>query len=89
MKYIDLTGMILLTQIVSRAALKGVTIIFCHLGEELGFGEKITEAFQQIDKKIDFKAKIFQDTDTAFEYAENLVLEMGGFRVTHHGNGSR
>jgi SulP family sulfate permease len=83
-KYIDLTGMILLTQIASRAALKGATIIFCHLGEELGFGEKITEAFQQIDKKIDFKAKIFQDTDTAFEYAENLVLEMGGFRVTHH-----
>jgi len=82
-KYIDLTGMILLTQIASRAESKGATLIFCHLREELGFGEKVSEAFQQIDKKSAFKAKIFQDTDTAFEYAENLVLEREGLRVTY------
>ena len=83
-KYIDLTGMILLTQIASRAASKGATLIFCHLREELGFGEKVSEAFHQIDKKSDFRAKIFQDTDTAFEYAENLVLEREGCRVAQH-----
>jgi len=83
-KYIDLTGMILLTQITSRAASKGATLIFCHLREELGFGEKVSEAFQQIDKKSDFQAKIFQDTDTAFEYAENLALEGEECRVTQH-----
>ncbi|MBT7085481.1 MAG: SLC26A/SulP transporter family protein [Desulfobacterales bacterium] len=83
-KYIDLTGMILMTQIASRAESKGATLIFCHLREELGFGEKASEAFKQIDKKSDFQAKIFHDTDTAFEYAENMVLEREGCRVTNH-----
>ncbi|MCF8069859.1 MAG: cyclic nucleotide-binding domain-containing protein [Desulfobacterales bacterium] len=80
-KYIDLTGMILLLQIDSRAAAKGATLIFCHLREELGFGEKVSIAFQEIDKKSDLRAKIFHDTDTAFEYAENIVLEKAGCSV--------
>ncbi|MFC1841164.1 cyclic nucleotide-binding domain-containing protein, partial [Thermodesulfobacteriota bacterium] len=83
-KYIDLTGMILITQIASQSASKGVTLIFCQLREELGFGEKVSEAFKQIDKKSNFKAEIFQDTDTAFEYAENLVLKREGIKVTHY-----
>lgn len=79
-KYIDLTGMILLTQIASRTASNGATLICCHLREELGFGEKVSEAFRQIDKKSDFQVAIFQDTDTAFEHAENLLLESEGHR---------
>ncbi len=84
-KYIDLTGMILLLQIDSRAASKGATLIFCHLREELGFGEKVSKAFEKIDKKSAIQAKIFHDTDTAFEYAENLVLERAGRSVEQRG----
>ncbi len=80
--YIDLTGMILLLQIASLAESKGATLIFCHLRKELGFGRKVSSAFRQIDKKSDTHMKIFQDTDTAFEYAENLLLEREGCIVS-------
>ena len=83
-KYIDLTGMILLLQIDSRVASKGSTLIVCHLRKELGFGEKVSKAFRQIDKKSYPHMNIFRDTDTAFEYAENLLLEREGYLVSRH-----
>lgn len=83
-KYIDLTGMILLLQIDSRAASKGATLIACHLRKELGFGKKVSKAFRKIDKKSHTHMKIIQDTDTAFEYAENLLLEREGCIVSRH-----
>jgi len=77
-KYIDLTGMMLLLQLNARASDKGTQIIFCHLGTELGFGNKVNRVFQTIDKKSEWNAKIFNDSDTAFEYAENLLLTREG-----------
>jgi len=82
--YIDLTGMILLLQIDSRATSKGATLVFCHLRKELGFGKQVSRAFREIDKKSETHMKIFQDTDTAFEYAENIVLEREGCIVSRH-----
>jgi len=77
-KYIDMSAMIVLLQLGEDGKKKGCEFIFCHLHKGLGFGKKTAKAFKQIDKKRDFDYKVFRDTDTAFEYAENRLISMHG-----------
>ena len=77
--YIDLSAMIVLLQISQDAASKDCRLLFCHLHKGLGFGKKITKAFRRIDSSKEFNGKVFRDTDRAFEYAEDILLENKGF----------
>ncbi len=78
-KYIDLSAMIVILQIVQEASEKGCDLVFCHLHKGLGFGKKTAKAFERIDAKLKFSNKVFIDTDKALEYAENLLLEHKGY----------
>ena len=80
-RYIDTSAMIVLLQLGEDGKSKGCEIVFCHLHKGLGFGKKANKAFRQIDKKREFDYRVFRDTDTAFEYAENRLLETHGMTI--------
>ena len=77
-RYIDMSAMIVLLQLSDEAEAKKCELVFCHLHKGLGFGKKAAKAFSRIDPHRYFNRKVFRDTDTAFEYAENLLLEKNG-----------
>ena len=75
---IDISGVILLLQIASRMKNVGGELLLCHMHKELGIGRKINKALRHIDEKRSVKIHTFVDTDTAFEYAENMMLQWHG-----------
>ena len=77
-QFIDISGIILLLQIASRMKKSGGELLLCHMHKELGIGKKINKALEKIDKKNSLKIRIFVDTDTSFEYAENMILQKHG-----------
>lgn len=77
-QYIDISGVILLLQIASRIKAKGGELLLCHMHKELGMGKKINKALERIDKAHSMRIRTFVDSDTAFEYAENRLLEAHG-----------
>ena len=79
---IDMSAMIVLLQLGEEAKKMGVELVYCHLHKGLGFGKKIEKAFKQIDQRYHFDNKIFQDSDSAFEYAERKVLERHGYHFS-------
>lgn len=79
--YIDMSAMIVLLQLGEDAKKKGCEPVFCHLHKELGFGKKVSKAFKHIDSKRIFDYHVFLDSDTAFEYSENSLLQMHGFTI--------
>jgi len=80
-RYVDMSAMIVLLRIGEDAKNKGCELIFCHLHKGLGFGKKAEKAFRQIDSRHTFDHKVFGDSDTAFEYAENMLLQKHGHRI--------
>ncbi len=80
-KYIDMSAMIVLLQVSQEASEKGSKLIFCHLHRGLGFGKKASKAFRHVDSKQKFTNKVFRDTDRAFEYAENQLLKLKGYKM--------
>jgi len=78
--YVDMSAMIVLMQLSDEARAKGCELLFCHLHKSIGFGRKAAKAFARIDPKRRFDHRVFSDTDTAFEYAENRLLERAGAR---------
>jgi SulP family sulfate permease len=81
--YIDMSAMIVLLQIGEDAKKKGCELIFCHLHKGLGFGKKVSKAFKHIDSKRVFNHTVFPDSDTAFEYAEDKVLQLHGYELNN------
>jgi len=84
---IDLSGVMLLLQVASRFKSVGGELLLCHMHKELGIGRKINRALERIDQKHSLKIHTFVDTDTAFEYAENKLLEIHGIKAideTHY-----
>ncbi len=79
--YIDMSAMIMLLQIASSAKKSGTEIVYCHLHEGLGFGRKVERAFEQIDSRYTFDSSVFQDGDSAFEYAEKSLLKRYGYEI--------
>jgi len=79
--YIDMSAMIVLLQIGEDAKKEGCELVFCHLHKGLGFGKKISKAFKHIDSKHTFNYRVFADSDTAFEYTENRLLQMHGYII--------
>lgn len=79
-RYIDMSAMIVLLQIGEDAKKEGCELLFCYLHKGLGFGKKVSKAFQHIDSKRLFDYSVFPDSDTAFEYAENRLLLLHGYR---------
>jgi len=77
-RYIDMSAMVVLLQLSDEAERKQCELIFCHLHKGLGFGKKAAKTFSHIDPHRRFRRRVFRDTDTAFEYAENLLLRQHG-----------
>ncbi len=71
---IDMSGMVLLMQLVELARKNGTEIVFCHLHKRLGFGKKMKKAFAAIESKKKIDIKIFNSTARALEYAEDQIL---------------
>ena len=82
-QFIDISGIILILQIASRMKKSGGELLLCHMHKELGIGQKINKALERIDKKNSIKIRILVDTDTSFEYAENIILKHHGINTTH------
>jgi len=72
---IDMSGMVLLLQLVEIAEKNGTEIVFIHLHKQLGFGKKIKKAFALIGNDKKPSIKIFHSTARALEYAEDLILK--------------
>lgn len=72
---IDMSGMVLLMQLVDLARKNGTEIVFCHLHKHLGFGRKMKRAFARIENKKEVDIKIFHSTARALEYAEDQILK--------------
>lgn len=70
----DMSGMVLLMQLVQLAEKKGTEIIFCHMHKHLGFGRKMKKSFALIENKKKVNVKIFHSTARALEYAEDKIL---------------
>jgi len=81
-QFIDISGLILILQIASRMKKSGGELILCHMHRELGIGKKINKALEKIDKQNSIKIRIFIDSDSSFEYAENRLLKSYG--LTHN-----
>jgi len=83
---IDMSGMVLLMQLVNMARENGAMIVFTHLHKRLGFGEEMKREFRIIESRQTKLPKIFHSTARALEYAEEKVLERGhndrDYRVT-------
>lgn len=71
---IDMSGMVVLMQLVEAAKKNGTEIVFTHLHRQLGFGRKMKRAFNLIESQQKSIAKIFKSTARALEYAENQIL---------------
>jgi len=74
-KFIDLSGVMILLQIASNMKNVNAELVLCHMHRELGLGKKINRALKKIDKKHSIKIRTFVNIDLAFEYAENRLLE--------------
>jgi len=72
---IDISGVIILLQIASNMKNVNGELLLCHMHRELGIGRKINTALKKIDKKHSIKIRTFVNTDAAFLYAENHLLE--------------
>ncbi len=71
---IDMSGMVILMQLVEVARTNGTIIVFTHLHKRLGFGKKMKRAFRIIESKYSKVPKMFHSTARALEYAEEQVL---------------
>ena len=71
---IDMSGMVILMQLVDIAKKNGTIIVFTHLHKRLGFGKKMKRAFSLIESKNESITKIFHSTARALEYAEDQIL---------------
>ncbi|MEA2073014.1 MAG: SulP family inorganic anion transporter [Campylobacterota bacterium] len=80
-KFIDLTGVIILLQIASSLKNVNAELVLCHMHKELGIGKKINRALKSVDKKNSIKIRTFINIDTAFEYAENRLLKLSGIKL--------
>jgi len=74
-KSIDMSGMVILMQLVEIARENGTQIVFTHLHRRLGFGKKMERAFSLIEKSKRIDTKIFHSTARSLEYAEDLILK--------------
>ncbi|MBB6481175.1 SLC26A/SulP transporter family protein [Spirochaeta isovalerica] len=72
---IDMSGVVLLMQLVDIAEKNGTEIVFTHLHKHLGFGRKMKKAFAQVESKKEKITEIFHSTARALEYAENIILK--------------
>ena len=72
---IDMSGMVILMQLVEIAEKKGTEIVFTHLHKRLGFGAKMKKAFSLIESNKKRITKIFHSSARALEYAEDLILK--------------
>jgi len=71
---IDMSGMVILMQLVEVSKQNGTEIIFTHLHKYLGFGRKMKRAFSLIENRQQRITKIFHSTARALEYAEDSIL---------------
>ncbi len=71
---LDMSGLVLLMQLVRLAEQKGTEIVFCHMHKRLGFGRKLKKAFTIIENNKNNNVKIFHSTARALEYAEDQIL---------------
>jgi len=72
---IDMSGMVLLMQLVGIAKKKNTKIVFTHLHKQLGFGKQMKKAFSSIESKNTKFTKIFHSTARSLEYAEDIILQ--------------
>ncbi|MEN8138662.1 MAG: SulP family inorganic anion transporter [Bacteroidota bacterium] len=72
---IDMSGMVLLMQLVEIAEKNGTKIVFTHLHKNLGFGKQMKKAFRLIESKKESTTNIFHSTARALEFAEDLILK--------------
>jgi len=72
---IDMSGMVILMQLVDVARENGTIIVFTHLHKQLGFGKKMKRAFRIIESKYAKMPKMFHSTARSLEYAEEQVLK--------------
>lgn len=73
---IDMSGMVLLTQMVEMAKKNGTQIVFTHLHKRLGLGRKAKKTFATIEGKKEWNhIIIFKSTVRALEYAEDQILK--------------
>ncbi len=72
---IDMSGMVLLMQLVEIAKKNGTTVVFTHLHKRLGFGRKMKRAFSLIESNKATITNIFNSTARSLEYAEDLILK--------------
>ncbi|MEN8210594.1 MAG: SulP family inorganic anion transporter [Thermodesulfobacteriota bacterium] len=72
---IDMSGMVILMQLVEIANKNGTEIVFTHLHKRLGFGRKMKRAFSLIESKKTNITKIFHSTARSLEYAEDIILK--------------
>jgi len=80
-KFIDLSGVMILLQIASNMKNVNAELVLCHMHKELGLGKKINRALEKIDKKHSIKIRTFVNIDLAFEYAENRLLELNSITL--------
>jgi len=80
-KFIDLSGVMILLQIASNMKNVNSELVLCHMHKELGLGKKINRALEKIDKKHSIKIRTFVNIDLAFEYAENRLLELNNIML--------
>jgi len=72
---IDMSGMVILMQLVDVAREHGTIIVFTHLHKHLGFGKKMKRVFRVIESHQAKFPKMFHSTARALEYAEEQVLK--------------
>jgi len=73
---IDMSGMVILMQMVEMARKNGTEIVFTHLHKRLGFGKKAKKAFASIERNKEWShIIIFKSTVRALEYAEDQILK--------------
>lgn len=72
---VDISGVIILLQIASNLRNVNGELLLCHMHKDLGIGKKINTALEKIDKKKNLRIRTFVNTDGAFEYAENKILQ--------------
>lgn len=72
---IDMSGLVVLMQLVEAARLEGTEIVFAHLHRRLGFGRKTKSAFSMIESDKKRITRLFHSTERALEYAEELILK--------------
>jgi anti-anti-sigma factor len=72
---IDMSGLVVLMQLVETARQQGTEIVFAHLHRRLGFGRKTKSAFSMIESDKKRITRLFHSTERALEYAEELILK--------------